>query len=91
MCPQNSRDGVAESDWLTERTKGWVCSWREYLMQDDGRDAAETLRRNESTGRPLGDQVFLKKIGQLLGRELVPKKPGPKAAKQKNLKKRKES
>ena len=85
------RDDVAEGDWLTERTKGWACSWREYLMQDDGRDAAETLRRHESTGRPLGDQAFLKKIGQLLGRDLVPRKPGPKATKQKNLKQRKKS
>jgi len=31
----------------------------------------------QTTGRPLGDEAFLKGIGRLLGRDLVPKKPGP--------------
>jgi len=43
----------------------------------DGRDVAPAMRRHESTGRPLGDVKFLKKIGRLLGRDLVPRKPGP--------------
>jgi putative transposase len=70
-------DALARSDWLAERTAGWVCSWGEFLRASDGRDVAATMRRHESTGRPLGDLEFLKKIGRLLGRDMVPKKPGP--------------
>jgi len=80
-------DPLAQSDWLAERTAGralrslgeagGVCSWGEYLRQNDGRDVAAAMRRHEGTGRPLGDVAFLKKIGRRLGRDLVPKKPGP--------------
>jgi len=70
-------DALAQSDWLAERTAGWVCSWCEYLQQNDGRDVAATMRRHEGTGRPLGDLEFLNKIGRLLGRDLLPKRPGP--------------
>jgi putative transposase len=70
-------DVLAEGAWLAERTAGWVCSWGEYLKQDDGLDVAGALRRHERTGRPLGELPFVKKIGRLLGRDLVPKKPGP--------------
>ena len=70
-------DVLAEPSWLAERTAGWVCSWGEYLMENDGRDVAAAMRRHESTGRPLGDVEFLKKIGRVLGRDLLPRKPGP--------------
>ena len=70
-------DALADSAWLAERTAGWVCSWREYLRQDDDSHTAARLRRRESTGRPLGDESFLRKIGRLLGRDLLPKRPGP--------------
>ena len=56
---------------------GWVCSWREYLRQDDDSQTPARLRRRESTGRPLGDESFLRKIGRVIGRDLVPRKPGP--------------
>ena len=45
--------------------------------EQDDRELLTALRRRESTGRPLGDEPFLKRIGRLLGRDLVPKKPGP--------------
>ena len=35
------------------------------------------MRRLENTGRPLGDRAFLERLGGLLGRDLLPKKPGP--------------
>jgi len=68
---------LAESAWLAERTGGWVCSWREYLGQDDDPELTGALRRSEGTGRPAGGEAFLSKIGRLLGRDLAPKKPGP--------------
>jgi putative transposase len=70
-------DGLAQSDWVSERTAGWACSWGQYLMQNDGRDVAPAMRRHEGTGRPLGDLEFVKKIARRLGRDLIPKKPGP--------------
>jgi len=70
-------DALAESAWLAERTAGWVCRWEEYLLQADEREWVTALRRRASSGRPLGDEPLLKRIGRLLGRDLVPKKPGP--------------
>ena len=77
-------DGLAESAWLAERTAGWVCSWRDYLRQDDDPELTGALRGRESTGRPLGDESFVRRIGRLLGRDLVPKKRGPVPKKAKN-------
>jgi len=33
-------------------------------------------RKLENTGRPLGDRAFIERLGSVLGRDLVPKKPG---------------
>jgi len=71
------RDPLTESGWLRERTAGWVCTWGQYLHEDDDPELLEAMRRRERTGRPLGDEPFLKRIGKLLGRDLVPKRPGP--------------
>ena len=62
-------------------TAGWVCTWREYLRRDDVSGLGQTLRRHESTGRPLGEEDFVRKIGALVGRNLLRKKPGPKPKK----------
>ena len=73
-------DMLAESAWLAQRTGGWVCSWLDYLTQDDKRADAvgQQLRRHERTGRPLGDKTFLERLEKLLGRTLLPQKRGPK-------------
>ena len=44
------------------------------------------MRQRASTGRPLGDADFVKEIGQLLSRDLLPKKPGPRGPKKKKKK-----
>ena len=69
-------DAVAAGDWLTEMTAGWVCTWEEYLAQDADKDLVGRLARHESTGRPLGDTAFIKRVGKLLGRDLTIKKGG---------------
>jgi putative transposase len=73
-------DVLAESQWLTKRTRPWVCTWREYLMQEEGRDGrlGEEFRRHERTGRPLGGKDFLGRLEDLLGRVLRPQKRGRK-------------
>ncbi|MDL2260079.1 transposase [Deltaproteobacteria bacterium OttesenSCG-928-K17] len=38
----------------------------------------ELFRRHGRTGRPLGDETFISKLGEMCGRDLTPKKPGPK-------------
>ena len=74
-------DGICESEWLTERIGGWVCTWGEYLRNREDAEMAEMaaeMRNRERTGRPLGDEGFLKRIGEVLGRDLIPKKAGRK-------------
>jgi putative transposase len=69
-------DGIAETAWLAERTAGWVCTWAEHLRKADEKDFAAMMRLHENTGRPLGDKRFLRKLESLLGRTLLPGKPG---------------
>ncbi len=71
-------DVVAECQWLAERIAGWDCTWREYLLEPDETDLAVAMRQRENTGRPLGDESFVKRVGALLRRDLLPKKRGPK-------------
>ena len=71
-------DVVAEGAWLQERTAGWICTWQEYMRQEDEDGLAIAMRRHENTGRPLADSSFVKRVGALLGRSLLPEKPGPK-------------
>ena len=76
-------DGIAETAWLAERVAGWICPWDEYLARADCEMVAPLLRRGETTGRPIGDGRFLASLGRLLGRDLTPKKRGPKPKRQK--------
>ena len=69
-------DGVAETAWLSERIAGWVCTWAEHLRKRDERDFAAEMRRHEATGRPLGGESFVEKLESMLGRLLLPGKPG---------------
>ena len=71
-------DDVAEVGWLKEQIAGWVCTWGQYLSLDDEPALASGIRHGERTGRPLGDEGFLQSVGKLLGRDVVPKKPGRK-------------
>ncbi|HDZ36950.1 MAG TPA: transposase [Marinobacter sp.] len=71
-------DAVAEGAWLGEMTAGWVCSWGEYLRDSDEGELAAQMRHGENTGRPLGDESFLNRLSAILGRDLLPKKRGPK-------------
>jgi len=75
-------DGWVETDWLSERTAGWICAWGEYLAEPDGDGLGQTLRGHENTGRPLGAKAFVQRVGTLLGRNLLPGKGGrPRKAK----------
>ena len=71
-------DVLAETDWLMDRTAGWVCTWGGHLAEPDATELGTRLHRCENTGRPLGERPFLERLEALLGRLLVKKKPGPK-------------
>jgi len=71
-------DAAAQGDWFNERIAGWVCTWREYLLDRDDADLAAKMSRGENTGRPLGDEGFVKTVGKFPGRDLLPKRPGRK-------------
>jgi len=47
-------------------------------VQVDGSEAFRRLRQSETTGRPLGADAWVDKLSALTGRELKPKKRGPK-------------
>ena len=66
---------LAEGEWLTERTAGWVRTWRQYLRRREEEDLGATLQRHERT-RPLGDRSFVDELSRLLARNLLPGKLG---------------
>ena len=49
-------DGVAETAWLAELTAGWVCTWGEYLRDEEDGAFAASMRRHERTGCSLAER-----------------------------------
>ena len=69
-------DGWVRVGPLLERAAGWVCPWSEWLRLDEDAAIRERLQLHERTGRPMGDERFLKRIEEIVGRRLSPGKPG---------------
>ncbi|MBE9536503.1 MAG: transposase [Proteobacteria bacterium] len=66
-------DGLlAGSRWLSADERK---SYREFLMDGSGGEE-NIIRKATSAGRPLGGLEFVEKIGRVVGRDLVPMKPG---------------
>ena len=55
-----------------------VPNWRGFLARVIREEDIKVLRAHERTGRPLGDEKFLARLEQRLGRILRRQKPGPK-------------
>ena len=58
--------------------------WKDFLTVPTRAEEAEkwrALRRHERTGRPLGSEAFVEKVGMVIGRDLRKKKPGRKVQK----------
>ena len=49
-----------------------------HLLGATAEDFPEAMHRHEATGRPPGGRSFVQKLEALLGRTLLPRKPGPK-------------
>jgi len=54
--------------------------WPAFLAGGLRDEEAEALRRHERTGRPLGGPAFIERLEGELGRDLKPRKRGPKAS-----------
>ena len=57
--------------------------WREHLLEPEAAELAAAMRHRENTGGPLGDRDFVQRLGAQLGRDLLPKKPGPQGPRRK--------
>jgi putative transposase len=53
-----------------------IADRRSFLLQDD--DSLTEFRRHTRTGRPLGSESFLVHLERSTGRDLLPKRRGPK-------------
>ena len=51
--------------------------WKQFLATDVTNPEIEIFRKYERTGRPLGEETFIRQIEDVLGRRLRPRKPGP--------------
>ena len=55
-----------------------IDDWRAFLDSVIPEEQLDQLRDHGRTGRPLGDVIFLQRLQKLIGRILVPEKPGRK-------------
>jgi putative transposase len=66
-------DPLLSPSFLNER----IPDWPAYLRISDEKQTKRLIRHSK-TGRPMGDDGFLRKLEQLTGRVLQKAKPGPK-------------
>lgn len=64
-------DPVVRLEGLQRR----IASWPAYLRNPGG-DAWDNIRRSSGTGRPLGDEAFIRRVETTLGRSLTPPRRG---------------
>ena len=58
---------------------GMIPEWKEFLGEAlESPEEYRELRQHERTGRPLGGELFIDKLEELLRRQLRRRKPGPK-------------
>lgn len=68
-------DGLTDTAPVRERVPDFAA----LLRGGEYESMSASLRRSESTGRPLGDSGFLDRVEAILGRDPKPGKRGPKA------------
>lgn len=72
------RDSNAASDLVDWQLRRELFGTSRTLGIANSADAIEAVRLHTRTGRPLGSDVFVERIEARVGRELRPKKRGPK-------------
>lgn len=66
---------ISIKEWLTESE---MENYRIFLNEKIREEEINRIRQATKTGKPLGSDEFIGKLEQLLGRTLLPKKPGRK-------------
>lgn len=56
-----------------------IADWKTFWSTESGREEMDTINRFSSSGRPAGDEYFIRSLEELTGRDLCKKKPGPKS------------
>jgi putative transposase len=51
-------------------------NWLAYLIEKEDENLIKNIQDNLKTGRPCGDKIFIRKIQELLSRELIPNPRG---------------
>ena len=67
------RDEILADNFVVDE----ISDWREYLSDESDDEKGALFVRHVDTGRPLGDEKFIKKIEGITGRILQKNKPGP--------------
>ena len=60
------------------RMESAVGNWSEWLAGTAEGENERRIRDRTYTGRPCGDERFVKQVEAIVGRPLTPQKPGPK-------------
>ncbi len=63
---KNSDDILTHDCYL----EGVIEDWRAYLREMEDKVLVENIRKNSMTGRPCGDEGFIEKIEEIVGRRL---------------------
>jgi putative transposase len=63
---------------------GMIADWSAFLDSAVSEEELRDLRRHSRTGRPLGDETFLGRLEEKVGRVLKPQKRGPKTKPESN-------
>jgi putative transposase len=68
-------DALLKSAWPTANAPQ---DWAAWLSGDSDIEEEQRIRDRTFTGRPCGDDMFIKTVESSVGRPLRPRKPGPK-------------
>ncbi|MDO8127751.1 MAG: transposase [Candidatus Brocadiales bacterium] len=58
---------LSEGCYMVEKIKDWSA----YLMEKEETSLVDAIRQNTKTGRPCGDNVFMRRVEAVLGRKLA--------------------
>ena len=67
-------DRILDPNW---NAPDFIPKWREWLNSSQDAGSDDTIRENTRTGRPCGNDLFVRQMEQLLGRILRPLRRGP--------------
>lgn len=69
-----TKDRFLSSNFMIDE----ISNWKDYLLDDSDDNKSGLFVGHVDTGRPLGDEGFVKRLEKIVGRTLGRKKPGPK-------------